>query len=118
MQLAINHFQQQGWGVEDVSKYKSYDLLCTRQEEKLYVEVKGTTSEGSKILMTHQEVIHTQKNYPQTALFVVSQIKLINSETELDATGGEIKLYQPWLLSDDSLKAITYEYQVPDNNAV
>lgn len=118
MQLAINHFQQQGWIVEDVSKYESYDLLCTRQEEKLYVEVKGTTSEGSKILMTYQEVIHTQQNYPHTALFVVSQIKLINSEADLDATGGEIKLYQPWLLSDGSLKAIAYEYQVPDNNAV
>jgi hypothetical protein len=118
MHLAINHFQQQGWGVEDVSKYESYDLLCTRQEERLYVEVKGTTSEGSKILMTYQEVIHTQQNYPHTALFVVSQIKLINSEVELEAIGGEIKLYQPWLLSDDNLKAIAYEYQVPNNHAV
>lgn len=118
MHLAINHFQQQGWVVEDVSKYESYDLLCTRQEEKLYVEVKGTTSEGLKILMTYQEVIHTQQNYPHTALFVVSQIKLINSEAELEAIGGEIKLFQPWLLSDDSLKAIAYEYQVPSNNAV
>jgi hypothetical protein len=118
MQLAINHFQQQGWIVEDVSKYESYDLLCTRQVEKLYVEVKGTTSEGSKILMTYQEVIHTQRNYPHTALFVASQIELINSEAELEAIGGEIKLYQPWLLSDDSLKAIAYEYQVSNDNAV
>ena len=68
--------------------------------------------------MTYQEVIHTQQNYPHTALFVVSQIKLINSEAELEAIGGEIKLYQPWLLSDESLKAIAYEYQVPGNNAV
>lgn len=118
MHLAINHFQQQGWIVEDVSKYESYDLLCTRQEERLYVEVKGTTSEGSKILMTYQEVIHTQQNYPHTALFVVSQIKLINSEADLEAIGGEIKLYQPWLLSDESLKAIAYEYRVSGNNAV
>ena len=37
MHLAINHFQQQGWVVEDVSKLESYVLLCTRKEEKLYV---------------------------------------------------------------------------------
>ncbi len=118
MYVAINYFQREGWVVEDVSKHESYDLLCTRQEDKLYVEVKGTTSEGSKIIMTYQEVIHTQENYPQTALFVVSQIKLVNSETEIEGIGGEVKLYRPWLLSEDSLKAIAYEYQVPGNNVV
>jgi hypothetical protein len=113
MNLATEYFQEQGWFVEDTSRYESYDLRCTRSKEEVYVEVKGTTSAGSKILMTYQEVLHTTKNYPNTALFVVSQIKLNNSEEELEAFGGEIKLCMPWLLNDDDLKAIAYEYQVP-----
>ncbi|MEG4281385.1 DUF3883 domain-containing protein [Microcoleus sp. MON1_C1] len=52
MNLATEHFQDQGWVVEDVSQQESYDLRCTRQEERIYVEVKGTTSEGSTILLT------------------------------------------------------------------
>jgi Domain of unknown function (DUF3883) len=118
MNLATEYFQEQGWVVEDTSRYESYDLRCTRSKEEVYVEVKGTTSAGSKILMTYQEVLHTKKNYPNTALFAVSQIKLNNSEDALEASGGEIGLYMPWLLNDDDLKAIAYEYQVPVHNAV
>jgi Domain of unknown function (DUF3883) len=113
MYLATEYFQEHGWFVEDTSRYESYDLHCTRSKEEVYVEVKGTTSEGSKILMTYQEVLHTIKNYPNTALFIVSQIKLNNSEDALEASGGEIRLLMPWLLNDDDLKAIAYEYQVP-----
>jgi hypothetical protein len=113
MSLAIDYFQNQGWIVEDVSQRESYDLRCTRQQEELYVEVKGTTSEGSQILLTPNEVLHTQQNYPNTALFVVSQLQVNNSGEEAEVTGGKIQLFMPWLLKDDDLKAIGYECRVP-----
>ena len=113
MSIAIDHFQKQGWIVEDVSQRKSYDLKCTRKQEEVYVEVKGTTSEGSQILLTPNEVLHTQQNYPNTALFVVSRLQVNNSGDEVEVTGGEIQLIMPWLLKDDDLKAIGYECRVP-----
>lgn len=114
MKLATEHFCEQGWQVEDVSKYESYDLLCTRLNEELYVEVKGTTSAGVDVMLTAQEVIHAKQHYPKTALLVVSQIKLINSASGLEAIEGQKKLYQPWLIDDDRLRALSYKYQVPD----
>ncbi len=113
MNLAIDYFQEKGWIVEDVSQRESYDLKCTRQQEEVYVEVKGTTSEGSQILLTPNEVLHTQQNYPNTALFVVSRLQVNNSGEEVEVTGGEIQLIMPWLLKDDDLKAIGYECRVP-----
>lgn len=113
MSLATDYFQDQGWLVEDVSQRESYDLRCTRQEERIYVEVKGTTSEGFQILLTPNEVIHNQENYPNTALFVVSHIEVNGSGEDTEATGGAIKLFMPWLLTDSDLKAIGYECRVP-----
>lgn len=112
MSIAIDYFQKQGWTVEDVSQRESYDLRCTRQGEEVYVEVKGTTSKGFQILLTPNEVLHTQKNYPNTALFIVSHLQVNNSAEKLDVTGGEIKLVMPWLLKDSDLKPIAYECQV------
>ena len=113
MRLAIDYFQDEGWLVEDVSQKESYDLRCTRQKEWVYVEVKGTTSEGSQILLTPNEVVHNQANYPNTALCVVSHIKINNLEDNIQATGGEVKLLMPWLLTDSDLKALGYECRVP-----
>jgi hypothetical protein len=113
MSIAIDYFQNEGWLVEDVSHRESYDLKCNRQQEEVYVEVKGTTSEGSQILLTPNEVLHTQQNYPNTALFVVSHLQVNNSGEEVEVTGGEIQLIMPWLLKNDDLKAIGYECRVP-----
>ncbi|BBD61958.1 hypothetical protein NIES2109_47950 [Nostoc sp. HK-01] len=113
MFLAIGYFQDQGWVVEDVSQRESYDLRCTRQQERIYVEVKGTTSEGTQILLTPNEVLHNQANYPNTALFVVSHIEVDDSGENVEAQGGVIKLFMPWLLTENDLKAIGYVCLVP-----
>jgi Domain of unknown function (DUF3883) len=42
MHRAEQEFRNRGYDVEDVSQKKPYDLLCTRPNEKKYVEVKGT----------------------------------------------------------------------------
>jgi hypothetical protein len=68
---------------------------------------------GSQILLTPNEVLHTQQNYPNTALFVVSRLQVNNSGDEVEVTGGKIQLFMPWLLKDDDLKAIGYECRVP-----
>ncbi|AQW53402.1 protein NO VEIN domain-containing protein [Streptomyces violaceusniger] len=54
--LATEHFKAQGRTVKDVDATKSYDLELKRGDEKLHVEVKGTTSDGSQIILTRAEV--------------------------------------------------------------
>ena len=46
MDAARQHFESLGYVVEDHSKNHPYDFLCTRSKETLYVEVKGTQTNG------------------------------------------------------------------------
>ena len=50
VELARKHFEDEGYRVE--IKGKPFDLHCAKAHEVLYVEVKGTQTEGEEILMT------------------------------------------------------------------
>jgi len=55
--LVTLRLEGEGWDVSDVSReYVGYDLLATRSEEQLHVEVKGTTGEDMSVLLTKNEV--------------------------------------------------------------
>lgn len=118
MTIAIQYFKVLGWQVEDVSQQRSYDLYCTRQTQELYVEVKGTTSDGSKILLTPNEVAHNQKNYPKTCLFIVSHLEVQGLPDDPKISGGEINLLKSWFPDDKHLKPTGFEYTVPNKLSV
>ena len=56
MRVATGHYKADGWTVEDTSANNPYDLLCARGDEVRYVEVKGTTGDGSVVGLTYNEV--------------------------------------------------------------
>lgn len=104
---------EEGWSVEDTSYGNPYDYLCIKGDERLYVEVKGTTSDGSQVILTRNEVAHHRAHFPATALFVVCLIQLIGAGTDSpSAVGGKVQRYQPWAPSDESLQPISYVYAV------
>jgi Domain of unknown function (DUF3883)/EVE domain len=77
MQKATAFYEEQGWIVSDVSLTHSYDLLCmSKTGEELHIEVKGTTSDGTKIFLTANEVIHAQNHYPRVALFILGKVQI------------------------------------------
>ena len=77
MEEAERYLLEAGWEVTDVSGQRGlgYDLHCTRGDnEELHVEVKGTTTDGSEVTLTRNEVAHARERC--TALFVVSRIQV------------------------------------------
>lgn len=110
MKLAIQHLKREWDLVEDVSASASYDLLCSRANEELRVEVKGTTTYGSEIVLTRNEV--TESRMEGYALFVVSEILLDRSAGCAAAHGGVARLFQPWSPSADALRPISYQCSV------
>lgn len=55
-------YAAKGWDVIDVSAACSYDLLCRRRSgEALHVEVKGTVSDGARVMVTAGEVRHSRE---------------------------------------------------------
>ena len=109
---AIEFYEAEGWTV--IEKGKPYDLHCTRGEEVLYVEVKGTKSAGSSVTLTRNEVKHMRDNFPATALYVVSGVEVSENDGKFTVEGGESLELNPWNIEDDDLRVTEYRYSVPE----
>ena len=113
--LAMNlatEFYSKAWDVEDVHGTESYDLICRRGDKVKHVEVKGTTTDGAEVILTPNEVKHARE-YPWTALFVVSDITVGRTEDgTVTATGGKHHCCDPWQIDDGTLSPLGFRYQV------
>jgi hypothetical protein len=113
MEKAVGYYSQRGWKVIDVSKKESYDLRCIRDGKEIQVEVKGTTTERTKVILTPNEVDHARAAYPNGVLLVVSKIH--RSEGNV-CYGGNVGEFNPWSIDKGRLEPVGYEYSVPDEH--
>jgi len=111
MNHSKNYYSSRGWHVDDVSANHPYDLSCTKPTGvELHVEVKGTTSDGSSVLLTHGEVRHA-KEYPNVALYILRGLTLQeDSAGNVEAAGGKEEIHSPWDIATGTLNPIGYEY--------
>ncbi|MFJ7421499.1 MrcB family domain-containing protein [Streptomyces uncialis] len=109
--LATGYFKAQGWTVKDVGASKPYDLHLTRVDEKLHVEVKGTTSDGSQVIVTRAEVECQRRFAPDNALVIVHSIELDRSVDPVTATGGVLHCTSPWTIEEETLTVISYVHR-------
>ena len=113
MGMATAFYEGDGYSVTDVSRYKSYDLECTKSGTEIHVEVKGTTGNGERILLTRNEVIHAME-FPGAALLVVNKIERTHSVGgTCQASSGEIsELLHPWKIDQGALEPMAYSYNL------
>lgn len=116
--VATSYLVEQGYEVVDVGATESYDLDARRGEERLYVEVKGTTTVwargSSEIIVTKNEVDLHLREYPNNMLLIVSQIVLDRSATPPSASHGELRVIHPWQVKQPNLTPVTYRYLVEE----
>jgi hypothetical protein len=112
MAVATHHYVGLGWTVEDVSGDHPYDLVCLRDDRELHVEVKGRTGTAFSVELTTNELTHARANQPEVALAVVDEIKLKRAKRPV-ATGGTLRLFEPWTVDDDALEPLRYNYRLP-----
>ncbi|HEX9389850.1 MAG TPA: DUF3883 domain-containing protein [Usitatibacteraceae bacterium] len=109
--IAVELLAANGWEVEDVSAKECFDLRCTRNNSVLFVEIKGTTGDGTQIILTRAEVDFAKKNYRAMILIAVSGIKVsVGTGDEIVASGGVAKIIHPWRPSARRLKPISFAY--------
>jgi hypothetical protein len=108
MAAAKRYFSGKGFEVEDVSRGRSYDLLCTGKLKELHVEVKGTTTAGESIVLTRNEVKHAGNGDNSCALFVLHSIRLRGQK----ASGGTPLILNPWQLQHAQLTPVSYTYRL------
>jgi hypothetical protein len=110
------HFEAAGWTVERVGAQKlGYDLRCTKDDEELHVEVKGTASKGLEVVLTPNEVAHCRQ-YPHMALAVVREIKVGQDETI--ESPGKLRVIDPWSIDESHLTPSEYSYRIPSTPEV
>jgi len=108
MKRAIEHFERLEYAVEDVHKHSSCDLICTKNQESLYVEIKGTQTAGEEILLTPNEVALARAKHPQTVLYVLRDVQVIEGAGGIKVKAGTPRLIQPWKPPENALIPIGY----------
>lgn len=99
--------------MDDVSTRQSFDLLCTKgQDVERRVEVKGTASDGSTILLTPNEVDHARNQYPNVDLFIVANINVIDGDP-VSVTGDDERVIDAWDVDEGVLLPVGFSYGVP-----
>lgn len=108
---------EEGWPtVEDVSRFRNFDLLCLRPERELRVEVKATRGGDDHVLVTRGEVLHARRHVVDLA--IVSGIRLATDDgRQVIAMGGQITWHRPWVPTDDDLTALAYTWDATRGGA-
>ncbi|WP_391856682.1 MrcB family domain-containing protein [Vibrio cidicii] len=111
MQLAKNYLLDNGYKCSDVSRKKgqSCDYLAKKSDIEHIVEVKGTTSKLGSVIVTYNEVERHKESFPNNMMIVVYEIDLDRTSTPPRASGGQIKVYHPWDVTEYVLKPLSYE---------
>lgn len=109
MGRAQKEFGSRGYEVKDVSRKEPYDLRCTKAQEVKYVEVKGTQTHGTDIVLTAGEVNFIEKNAPHSVLCVVHGITVTGRRSP-KASGGKLGLMEPFDLSAGTLKPLAFTF--------
>lgn len=111
MDAATQHFRSLGYIVDDHSKNHPYDLRCSGRKGILYVEVKGTQTNGKGIFLTSGEVGFSHQHKGQMALFLLHSINVSKDKKVL--SNGEKHIVEPWSVDERYLKPMSYQYELP-----
>jgi len=111
VEVVCTALQKLEYVTEDVGATQSYDVHATKDGKIIKVEVKGTTTDGSEIYLTANEVRLHLAAYPNNALAIVRRITLDKSGDNPVATGGELELTIGWELDRERLKPLAYTYR-------
>lgn len=65
------------------------------------------------MLLTPNEVTHAKQWHPNVALAVVSSIDVDTTDHGLITSGGDLRVYCPWVIDPQALSPIGFAYAVP-----
>lgn len=109
MKRAMKHFVSKGYDIEDTHVGHPYDLRCSNGKNEVYVEVKGTTGRGKKVLLTRGEVDFARRHNQSMALYLVHSISI---RRKMHPNNGKSVVVLPWKIRERNLLPSRYEYEV------
>ncbi|GAB2753585.1 protein NO VEIN domain-containing protein [Sinomonas soli] len=103
-------YRDEGWTVTDTRQNRPYDAVAVKGAEKIYLEAKGTQSQGNSVIVTRNEVDHARQHPGQCRMGVWSGMRLVNGEVDLEAGEFGIIDFDP---EDKDLRPRDFDWTVP-----
>jgi hypothetical protein len=108
----MEHYRNQGWTVTDTRYGNPFDAVARNGDDLLYLEAKGTQSDGYTVRVTRGEVDHARANSGQCMMGVWARIEF-GSDDEVDPLSGSFDVI-PFNPQDDDLIPVAYEWSLPN----
>ena len=105
----MDHYRGLGWTVEDTHIGHPYDALATRGTERIYLEAKGTETDGVAVLVTPGEVNHARTHSGSCVMGIWSGIRF-TPDDQVDPTAGHFRLI-PFDPDEGVLTPRSYEWR-------
>ncbi|MBF4161598.1 DUF3883 domain-containing protein [Nocardioides acrostichi] len=109
-------YEDEGWTVEDLRYGNPFDAKATKGGDVLYLEAKGTTTAGERVIVTRNEVAFAREHPGECVMGIVSGITL-NAAGDVDPASGELRLYA-WEPDDDDLVPLSFDFYPPDEQYI
>jgi hypothetical protein len=104
-------YEADGWDVEDLRVGNPFDARATKDDEVLYLEAKGTVTDGERVIVTRGEVKWARDHPGECVIGILSGITL-KADGTVDEDSGILRLYE-WSPADDDLVPIEYDFYPP-----
>lgn len=111
-QRLMDVYDKDGWVVEDLRVGNPFDAKATKGDDVLYLEAKGTVTDGERVIVTRGEVNWSLAHPGECVIGIVSGITLKKDGT-VDPRSGSLRQYV-WEPDDDDLDPIDYDFYPPD----
>ncbi|MGZ2381192.1 MrcB family domain-containing protein [Rhizobium brockwellii] len=114
MNCAEAYLKARGYDCKITAAHSPFDMIASKHGEEFIVEVKGTTSPGSHIILTANEVDAHQKKHPDNALLVVHSVDLKGEASGVtpEAKGGIVVLRKPWDINKCEMRPLAYQVKI------
>lgn len=113
VETVMTLYDDDGYEVEDVGDYKSWDITGWKDGEEVHIEVKGSAGLRTGIDLTEGEVRHAE-DFEMTHLVIVDGIDWTRTEAGIKCSGGRVRRCKPWVANRSTLIPTTYRYPLPE----
>jgi hypothetical protein len=106
----MNHYRDLGWTVTDTRQNRPYDAVADNGTERIYLEAKGTQSQGDSVIVTPNEVQHARRHPGACVMGVWSGMSVVDGV--VDRKAGDFRIL-PFRPEDQDLRPRDFDWMLP-----
>ncbi|MEU9507790.1 DUF3883 domain-containing protein [Micromonospora sp. NPDC048170] len=109
--MLMEHFRKDKWTVQDVRFGNPYDAIATKDGRTLWLEAKGTETNGASVIVTRNEV-EWARNHPGDCILGILSDVTFFPNGEVDTASGTFRMFT-WYPEGGALAPRAYDF-TPD----